>query len=161
MRTALLQNSAVILLLLFLASCSNDAMFDVFAPINDGWHQDSIVQFTVPVKDTSANYAILVKLRHDANYNYENIYLFRTISSAEGIEYQDTVDLKMADDRGKWLGEGVGEIKTMAWAYGRGALRFNNVGKYTFSLQHGMRDTVLNGVINVGLTIKEINERAK
>jgi len=136
-------------------------MFDVFAPIKNGWHQDSIVQFTVPVKDTSMQYFVSMKIRHNADYAYENVYLFRTISSASGIEYQDTVDLILADETGKWLGEGVGEVKTMQWGYGRGALRFNNTGKYTFSLQQGMRDSVLVGIMDVGLSIEEIDEQAE
>ncbi len=155
------QNSLFIFAIFLLAACDKPAMFDAFAPINNGWHQDSIVNFSVPVQDTSTQYYISLKLRHNADYPYENIYLFRTISSASGIEYQDTVDLKVADEKGKWLGEGVGEVKTMAWGFGRGGLRFKNTGKYTFTLQHGMRDSILPGIMDVGLTINAIEEQPK
>ena len=134
-------------------------MYDSFVPIQNGWHSDSVLTFEVPVKDVESQYYVSMRVRHNADYPYQNLYLFRTISSATGIEYQDTVDLTMADDRGKWLGEGVGELKTMAFAYGRGGLRFTNIGKYTFTLQQGMRDTLLPGITDVGLTIELIEEQ--
>lgn len=158
MRTAQL-TSFLVLTLVFLSSCGKAPMFDSYVSIKNGWHSDSIISFNVPVNDIEAAYYVSMSVRHNADYPYQNLYLFRTISSASGIEYQDTVDLTLADDRGKWLGEGIGELKTMAYGYGRGGLRFTTMGKYTFTLQQGMRDTLLAGITNVGLTIERIEEQ--
>ena len=158
MRTAHL-TSFLFLALVFMSSCGKAPMYDSFMSIENGWHSDSVLTFNVPVKDIESQYYVSMNVRHNADYPYQNLYLFRTISSASGIEYQDTVDLTLADDRGKWLGEGIGELKTMAFAYGRGGLRFTNIGKYTFTLQQGMRDTLLSGITDVGLTIELIEEQ--
>lgn len=153
-----IRNSIILLGALILVSCGEPSMFDTFKPINGAWHQDSIIQFVVPVEDNSATYAVSVKLRHNADYPYSNLYMFRTISSVNGVEYTDTVNYTLADASGKWLGSGIGEVKTMIWPYSRRGLQFTNAEKYTFSLQHGMRDTLLEGVMDVGLEINKITE---
>jgi len=153
-----IRNSIFLLGTLALAACGNPRMYDSFKPINGAWHQDSVVQFVVPVADNEETYAVSVKLRHNADYPYSNLYMFRTISSVNGIEYQDTVNFTLADATGKWLGNGIGEVKTMVWPYSRRGLKFTNTGKYTFTLQQGMRDTLLEGIMDVGLEINQITE---
>lgn len=159
MRTLLKRASSLVFVFLLAAGCGKSPMYDASKALKVGWHSDSVLTFEVPVKDINSFYYVSMKVRHNADYPYQNLYLFRTISSATGLEYQDTVDLTLADDRGKWLGEGIGELKTMAFAYGRGELRFTNMGKYTFTIQQGMRDTLLPGITDVGLTIELIEEK--
>ncbi len=155
-----LKNSLTLLLVvLFLAGCGEKPLFDEIKPIaKSGWHQDSILTFVVDVKSTELQYLPSIKVRHNANYNYANLYLFRTITTDEGLEFSDTVDLTLANDVGKWLGSGIGEVKVMEWGYGRGGLRFTKDEEYTFTLQHGMRDTVLVGIMDVGLKVVEIKQ---
>lgn len=151
-----IRNSIIVVLALLMTSCGESPMFDSFKPINGTWHQDSLVHFVVPVVDKNTSYTVSVKLRHNANYPYSNLYMFRTISSLQGVEYADTVNFTLADETGKWLGNGVGEVKTMVWPYTRRGLQFTEEGKYTFTLQHGMRDSLLSGIMDVGLEINEI-----
>lgn len=141
---------------MLLGACSKDPKFASFQQIGQAWHQDSIVSFVVPIKDANVDYRVAMKLRHNAEYAYQNIYIFRTISSAKGLEYADTINVILADNQGKWLGSGIGEQKTMSLPYNRQSLRFNEPGKYTFTLQHGMRDTMLQGITDIGLEIFEV-----
>ncbi len=139
-------------------ACTNTPLVDVFVPMPNGWHADSVLQFPVKIVDASLSYSVTVKMRHNGNYPYSNIYMFRKIESAKGIEYQDTVNFVLADPTGKWLGSGVGELKTMVWAYRANALKFSQPGNYVFSLAHGMRADVLPGIENVGLEVIEITQ---
>ncbi len=154
----MIRSSLFFILLLGLVACGNQPTFDAFERIGGSWHADSILEFTVPISDVDQTYAVNVKLRHDANYPFANMYMFRKITSANGLEYQDTVNFIVADDRGKWLGKGVGEVKTMVWPYRANTLKFNTPGKYTFILQQGMRQEELPGVIDVGLEVFVVPE---
>jgi gliding motility-associated lipoprotein GldH len=128
-------------------------MYSNFISTGNAWHQDSIIRFEVQVEDVSIPYRVTMKIRHNADYPYQNLYIFRTIMSAQGLEYTDTVNLLLADDQGNWLGEGLGELKTMSWAYNRKSLQFKESGNFTFTLQQGMRDEFLKGITDVGLEI--------
>lgn len=139
-------------------ACTNAPLADAFVPMPNGWHKDSVLQFPVKIADVNQAYRVNVKMRHNGDYPYANIYMFRKIESANGIEYQDTVNFALADPTGKWLGSGVGELKTMVWAYRADALKFNQPGNYVFSLAHGMRTDVLPGIENVGLEVIEITQ---
>ena len=54
---------------------------------------------------------------------------------------------------GKWLGNGIGETKQVIMPFKKEALFFNKKGNYIFEVQHGMRDTILKGVTEVGLEV--------
>jgi gliding motility-associated lipoprotein GldH len=156
--TAIKRSSVYILMVLVMASCGQSPIFDSFKPLGGEWHADSIVEFTVPVEDVDETYAINVKMRHNANYPFANLYMFRKIKSNNGLEYQDTVNFIVADPRGKWLGKGVGEVKTMVWPYRANTIKFNTPGKYTFTLQQGMRQEALPGIMDIGLEVFVVTE---
>lgn len=149
-----LKISSVFTLLFLFVSCTNNKVFDEYKQMNTlGWHADSIANFNVEVTDTLSEYAIYLKLRHDHNYAFRNIWFFRTITSERGVEYADTINYVLADDMGKWLGKGIGDKKLVTMPLRTQALRFNKTGDYQFSIQHGMRDTVLSGILELGLEV--------
>ena len=88
-------------------------------------------------------------VRHLDDYPYNNLYLFRTIRSSQGVEYSDTVNIALADDLGRWNGTGMSTLKTVFTPIGGGAVRFKGDERYTLSIIHGMRDTLLTGIQDV------------
>jgi gliding motility-associated lipoprotein GldH len=129
-------------------------MYESYLDVNSkGWHQDSTASFEVTIDDTTAAYMVIFNLRANDDYPYSNLYLFREIQSETVLEYQDTAAVKLADEYGRWLGDGLGELKTFSRAYRAQPLRFNRRGTYTFSFTHAMRVEVLKGVEDVGLTL--------
>jgi len=146
----------VLLVLGSAVGCADgDALFRDFADLPaGGWERDSAVQFDASVTDTAQPYVLLVSVRHTQAYPYRNLYLGRQIIGADGIEYQDTVEIQLADDRGTWLGEGVGGIKTLTVPFRGQAVSFQKAGPYRFRFQHVMRENPLPGVRSVGFTIE-------
>ena len=61
----------------------------------------------------------------------------------------------MADKRGKWLGKGVGSIFEMPVLYQQN-VKFKNVGNYQYKIVHGMRDTILLGINDVGMRVEKV-----
>lgn len=137
-----------------LYGCGNKPYYEAYVEIPEsGWRADSIITFDVTVDDTSAGFLIQLNVRNNSSYPYQNIFLFREIHSPRGIEFRDTAEYPIADAYGKWLGEGLGELKTHQWAFSPRALHFRKSGKYTFSVQQAMREESLKGIEDVGLTI--------
>lgn len=124
----------------------------------DLWYQDSVVTVDVNVTDTQAVYRVSFKIRHNSQYPYSNLYLFREVRSERQTEYQDTVDIRLANEAGAWNGSGVGALKTLELPYRQAGLRFPKPGTYRFRFQHGMRDEPLVGIRDLALTIEKEEE---
>ena len=155
MKTKLL----VVLLAAIAIACDPAPMYEAYAPVSEnGWHKDSMVTFEVEIEDTLSNYQVVWHLRNNDDYEYSNIFLFRSVSSDRGAEFGDTAEFVLADVYGKWLGKGVGELKTNTWPYKQGILRFNRSGNYTFTLQQAMRTDYLKGVEDVGLGVYKLDK---
>ena len=121
----------------------------------DTWYADSAIVVDVDIQDTLAVYRVDFQVRHTSDYPYSNLYLFREIRSAHQSEYQDTVEVRLADAQGTWYGTGIGALKTLNLPYKQAGLRFPKRGIYRFRFQHGMRDEPLRGIRDFALTIEE------
>ncbi len=155
----MIRNLLLLLATGILISCSDDAYYREYVDFNSTrWNQDSIVQFKVNVDDISRPFMVGVELRHNDEYPYSNLYLFRTISSSDGVEYTDTVNYTLANSSGAWVGKGMGEVKTMKYPFARKTLQLNHPGEFTFTFQQGMRDENLPGILSLGLSLEQTPE---
>lgn len=141
-------------LVIGLGSCEEQPFYESYLSIDSGkWQADSVARFEVDIEDTLSSYPIVINIRANADYPYSNLYLFRKIYSEVGLEYSDTAEFKMADAYGRWLGEGVGELKTFQRVFRKEPLRFRRAGTYRFELVQAMRQDPLIGIEDIGLTI--------
>lgn len=108
------------------------------------------------MNDTVGQYNVLITVRHDTEYPYQNLWLFVKSASPDGIVVQDTVECYLADNRGKFLGDGV-SVYEMPILYMR-KIKFPKQGPYKFEIQQGMRDTILAGVRNICLSIEKYSD---
>ena len=147
----------IILVFLSVACSREDITYTSSHKIDQaGWHQDSVVRFMVPVEDTLSSYKVVVSLRTNNTYPYQNLYLFRESSSDRGREMADTAEYPLADATGRWLGTGVGDLKTHDFVVRNQPLRFRKTGMYAFSFTQGMRDTLLPGIEDIVLTLNRV-----
>lgn len=140
---------------MWLTSCSlRDLVYSQVYPISsEQWHIDSVVRFEVPITDISATYRTIVYVRHSERYPYQNMWLF------VGNETQrDTIEFYLADDRGRWLGDRHNGIIEMPVLLDENR-HFSGPGTYVFEIQHGMRDTLLRGVTDIGLEVIRNGEK--
>ena len=132
--------------ILVLTSCDNQIVYSHYEPTPlSGWHKDSVYTYDFSVEDTVSSYQVIVNFRHTDFYPYQNMWLFVN---------NDTIEFYLADDRGKWLGKGRNGIINMPVLY-EDSIRFTNRGVNTISVQHAMRDSLLRGVSDVGITIRK------
>lgn len=139
------------------SSCDRTRIYEKYKSIeNAGWQKDSLVVFKLPVYDTSQNHNLLIGIRNDVKYPYRNLWLFVEILPPSGETIKDTFEIALADPSGKWLGKGIGGIKTRQAIYRRNVY-FPDTGSYSFSIQHGMRQDVLQGIHDIGLRVEKAN----
>jgi gliding motility-associated lipoprotein GldH len=130
-------------------------LFQEFTDVaSAGWERDSSVQFDVAIEDTVQPYVVLVTIRHTDEYPFRNCFLGRQVIGAHGVEYQDTVEIQLANAEGKWLGQGVGGVKTLTVPFRAQAVSFQKSGLYRFRFSHVMRETPLPGIRSIGLSIE-------
>lgn len=106
---------------------------------------DSVLRFEVPVTDTVNAYDVLLHIRHTDAYPYQNMWLF-----ANDGGKTDTIEFYLADDRGRWLGNGQA-IKDMPVLYRENVVLKDSL--YILTLEEGMRDIVLRGISEIGVEI--------
>lgn len=130
------------------SSCRNDIVYSHFSPIpSEKWHMDSVAHFDYTITDTQPAYRMLIYVRHTERYPYQNMWLFIGDSL-----HRDTIEFYLADDRGQWLGDkhhGFIEMPVLL----EDNYHFPDTGTYYIDITHGMRDTLLRGITDVGFEI--------
>lgn len=139
-----------------LTSCRHDIVYSEFVAIPSGeWDENQLPEFAFNIADREAAYDILLYVRHTERYPYQNMWLF----VRGNRQYMDTVEFYLADDRGRWLGDkhhGFIEMPVLL----EDNYHFPDTGRYYFAVQHGMRDSLLRGVTDVGIEVIRVkNER--
>ena len=139
----------VIGLLTFFTSCRSDIVYSRFMPISSGeWSVDSVAQFDYTISDATADYTLLVYVRHTERYPYQNMWLFMD----DGTR-RDTIEFYLADDRGQWLSNKYHGVMEMPVLF-EPSKHYPDTGCYYMTIQHGMRDSLLRGVMDIGLEIR-------
>lgn len=140
-----------------LASCDRNVVFDQYVTIpDDGWNMDSMAVFNVDIENAQNTYNVILNIRNRSHYPNSNLWLFVDVISPSGNMVQQKVDCILADDDGRWLGSGWGDLFHVAVPYQIG-VKFAEPGAYTFRIVQGMRTEDLAGIHNVGLRIEQAN----
>jgi gliding motility-associated lipoprotein GldH len=164
----IIKNSHIALLVLSLiftlgfTSCVDESILFEDTTVFDGkdWQRDSVVSFTFEVKDTTQKSLISSYIKNQNDYQFCNLYLnYAVLDSNKQIVHQDVKDLMLYNPKtGEPLGnEEMFTDSQIGW-YALDTLKFKNLGKYTVTLQHHMRDmSSIDQITSVGLQIKAIN----
>jgi gliding motility-associated lipoprotein GldH len=157
-----LKRTLHILFFLFLVAC----LFFSCTPIDlyektvaiprHEWQNSFRPSFSFVIKDTSVPYKIVLVLRHNEKYNYNNIYVnlyIKRPGQDTAVKFQR--DLLLATNEEGWLGSGIDDIYEH-----RLKLAENErleAGMYTFTIEQIMREDPLQNVLNVGLRLEKQN----
>jgi gliding motility-associated lipoprotein GldH len=138
------------------SSCDRDRVYDKFKDINNGvWNSGESVKFDVTIEDTVSYTNVFINVRNEGNYKFSNLYLFLNIVYPDRKISRDTIDCLLADNKGKWLGKGLGDLKDCRYLIKQG-LRFHQKGIYTFEFEQAMRVDKLEGIKSVGIRIEKM-----
>ena len=116
------------------------------------WHYQDIKNFETEITDSLQSYNLLVNIRHTTDYPTSNLFVFITTSGPAGISLKDTLEILVANERGKWLGYGFGKIKHISRMY-KSNVRFSRPGNYVFTVEQAVREPEI-PVTDVGFRIE-------
>lgn len=139
------------------SSCKFNSIYERSESIpKEEWNKNQAVKFEVPVTDTINGYKIMVNVRNSNEYRYSNLFLFITTSSPKGNSVKDTLEITLANDKGKWLGTGFGGIWSVDAALRNDMIvRFPESGVYKIEIAQAMRDDVLRGIKDIGIKVEK------
>ena len=144
------------LILVLITSCDPTRVYEENVSIPDQtWNRWNTVNFRVEISDTIASHNIHINIRHGGQYRYSNLYLFVQTISPSGHWIRDTLECILANEKGKWLGSGLGDIYDIRIPY-KMNVRFPYKGIYTFEFEQAMRDEDLKHLFDIGLRIENI-----
>ncbi|NVK52029.1 MAG: gliding motility lipoprotein GldH [Flavobacteriaceae bacterium] len=155
-------------LLLFIAvflgftSCDSKRVYDTYKTLdNQSWNLDKKVQFSFNINDTLTKNNLFINVRNNNKYNFNNLFLITELNFPNGKKIVDTLEYQMADNSGKFLGNGFTEIKESKLFYKEHVV-FPISGVYTLAISQAMRknnqiDGIQNleGITEVGFRIEK------
>ncbi len=142
------------LVFLFLFSCTEGVVYQSVKPIHNNWAKDFVYTFKVNQLEINQPHNIFLVLRNNEQYNYSNIYFFVTLEKPNGSKKKDTLQYRLANPDGSWIGKGMSNVKENLLLY-RENENFTDTGVYKVSIQHGMRTNSLKGLEDLGLIIQK------
>jgi len=153
-----MKNFLVIIgIVILVSSCDPYMVYDTYSKTEgNAWKWSDIKTFEANMTDSIGLYNIIVNVRHNTSYPKSNLFVFLTTTAPTGISRRDTLEIKIADERGKWMGNGFSDVKLVSREY-RKAVRFIVPGTYKFEIEQGMRMPEI-PVTDIGLRIEEFKE---
>jgi len=151
-----------ILFSLVIFSCDSNVEFLKYNSVNGVWHKDSLQEFSFELNETN-EYNTFVNLRINEEYKFSNIFLITTLKDSLNILSKDTLQFKLADKSGKFIGKKRINLVDNKLLHKK-QLKLEGNKKYFLSIEHAMR--VINkvgglenlqGVTDIGYKIEKIN----
>ena len=142
-------------LLIFFISCQNDSIYEKYHSFeNNMWNTDTVVSFSVDIKDSLTNYDASLMIRHTTEYDYQNLFLFTRFSNLN-----DTLEIYLADKAGKWNGSGFGDVRELNIPFFTAKqLNFkNNLFHIEQAMRYAEKEKIINlkGIKAIGLRIRK------
>jgi len=152
------RNSLVFLGIIFIFfSCDPNRVYEKNKEIPDfKWGLTDTIVFEVPIEDTISPNNIYFNVRNSSKYTMQNLYVFIHTEAPNGVSLTDTLEVSLADDKGRWTGSGWGDLYDNQFIYKKN-IRFPVSGIYTFKYIHGMRTETLQYISDVGIRIEKAN----
>ncbi len=136
-------------------ACDSNRIFEDNETIDDNvWIREDVKTFEVDIIDTLSPNNFYVNVRNADGYPYRNVYLFIQTTFPQGSTTLDTINCIIADEKGQYLGSGMGDIFDNQILLKKNVI-FPQSGKYTFKIQHGMRRDKLPLIMDVGMRIEK------
>lgn len=142
-----------------LSACNHNTVYDKYIDIDDYiWHTDSVLKFEFEITDTLPLYDIRLNIRHATIYPYCNLWLFMYTSAPNGNIAVDTLQCFLADNEGRPLGDGLGDIFDLETTW-KHHVRFPYKGLYRIECEQAMRLERLPGIMSIGITVETVDNK--
>lgn len=145
----------IVCLPLLLEGCGSEVVSSAHRDLDErAWSMTDTVRLALQVEDTTQVYDLALSLRHTELYAYQNLWFYMQAADSLSPVQADTILACLADDRGQWLGTRTGRYFT-GYVIAERELLFPAAGTYTFCIVHGMRDSIITGIADIGLELRK------
>ena len=151
----------ICLILICIVSCESNPLYIKYNSLNGGWLKDSVQHFSFPNGDKSMLTSSYLMLRVNQKYRYNNIFVIITVTNSNGIISRDTIEYKVADNFGKFIGSKRINIYELSLLHKKG-IQLIPKENYFINVEHAMRNTDetvgverLEGVLDVGYKLEK------
>lgn len=156
---------APILVMVLFFSCDSNTVVAESKSLSEIWNKNETIEFSISQLDSLKKYNMFVSIRNTNDYRFSNIFLIVSMEFPHGKIITDTLEYKMANPDGSWLGTGIGNIKENKLWY-KENVSFLEKGDYKIRINHAIRNngnvegvTNLEGIIDVGYSVEEIEQK--
>lgn len=122
--------------------------FTTFAAAEWDYARPAVFRVDTLRDSVSRGGTLLLSLRYTAAYEYSNIWLELAYTTADSATVADTINLRLADDYGHWLGHGSGPTLQITDTI---STDFRICKGETITLRHIMRTDTLMNIEQVGI----------
>ncbi len=141
-------------------SCDSNTVFSDTKAMDRHWGAAETVVFTLPELDSLKKYNLFLNIRNTNEYKYNNLFLIVSMEFPHGKTITDTLEYRMANPDGSWMGHGIGNLKENKLWY-KENVQFVEEGSYRVNIGHAMRNngsiegvSKLEGISDVGFSIE-------
>jgi gliding motility-associated lipoprotein GldH len=156
---------AIAALLFVFVSCDSEMVMGEMRELPGSWDKNDKLTFQISQLDSLKKYDLFLHIRNTNDYPYNNIFLIASLEFPHGKTLVDTLEYRMANADGTWLGTGIGTVKENKLWF-KENITFFEEGVYTLHLSQAVRNngavhgvTQLEGITEVGYSIEEANQQ--
>ncbi len=146
-------------------ACDSDTVFSESKAMDGHWGADEVVEFKLPQLDSLKKYNLFLNIRNTNEYKFNNLFLSVSVNFPHGKTITDTLEYRMANPDGSWLGQGIANVKENKLWF-KEHVQFFEEGEYTVDIAQLMRNngavegvTKLEGITDVGFSIEEATKQ--
>jgi len=159
---ALIKITCLLFIVFIAVACNTNVVYSQFERFDEdkGWAKSVQPTFTFENKDTNQLYDVYINVRNAESYPFRNLFLFLHTTYPKGTKTTDTIECILADEKGKWLGSGMGDLYDNSIIFKKNS-RFRQTGNYKFAFEQAMRYGDKNIIdplpliMDVGITIEK------
>lgn len=138
------------------AACTSDAVFERYAEVpGEVWSRYHVVELEASIPD-SGLYEVTLCVRHTTDYEMANLWCFVSTRSHAPVQLHDTVNMKIAEPDGRWIGEGRA-TRVVEQPINKNPVALPK-GTVLFRIEQGMRFEEMAGVKSVGIRVERLEE---
>lgn len=149
-------NLSILLFILLLISCDFNTVYHTYNHIPPaGWNKNDTLYYNVIPITYSEALQTFIEIRNNNHYPYSNLYLFIHHNLPDtSLFFTDTIECILADEQGKWKGEGLGTLYQSSVTWKDFHVKDSNMN-YQIKITHGMTNNVVKGIVDVGIHMKK------
>lgn len=141
-------------MLLFIYSCGPTVVHSDKLEVGKQWSYGDALVSSYMVEDTTKKYDLALKLNHDLEYEYQNIYLNVETTFPDGKKTKNPLSLDLSNKIGIWLGKCGSKDCEITFSL-QDDFRFKSLGKHDFSIAQFSREDQLKGISEIELILFE------